>query len=349
MKKYIALICAFAMCVTLTACGNNESSSSGSGTAEDEVYTIIIGGTSTEDHPTTQADYKFEEICEELSEGRIQVEVYANNTLGDSRAMLEQIQANEVQMSDPSASVFSGFTEELNFLGLPFLFNDRYAAYAFFDGEMGQRIADKVCEETGIRILGFYENGMRQLTNGKHPVRTPDDMKGLKIRVMESPMYIEMFTEMGAQPTPISFAELYTALQQGTVDGQDNGYTITCTNALYEVQPYMTELNHNFDVTPLCISDEFYTSLPEDLRAIVDQAAAEATEYDRQLCIDLEATYIETIEGSGCEIIKLTDEERDAFREVTSGCKDFFLENYNPSISLDEILAAVDDANAAGA
>lgn len=111
------------------------------------------------------------------------------------------------------------------FVGLPFLFNNREAAFDFIDGEMGQRISQEVCDQTGIRILGYLENGMRQLTNSKHPVTCPDDMKGLKIRVMESPMYIEMFTEMGASPTPMSFAELYTALQQKTVDGQDNSYT----------------------------------------------------------------------------------------------------------------------------
>ena len=356
-KELAAILLVFAMLFSLTACGKpagTDKPADSSQTAGDsaapsdsqEVYKIIIGGTSTEDHPTTQSDYKFKEICEERSGGRLVVEVYPNNTLGDSRAMLEAIQANEVQMSDPSAAVFSSFTEEFNFIGLPFLFNNRFAAYDFFDGEMGGRISEKVREDTGIRILGYFENGMRQLTNSKRPVTSPDDMKGLKIRVMESPMYIEMFTEMGASPTPMSFAELYTALQQGTVDGQDNSYTITCTNALYEVQSYMTELGHNFDVTPLCISDEFYMSLPEDLRQIVDEAAAEATAFDRQMCQDMEATYIETIQNGGCEIVKLTDEQRTAFRAVTEGCKDFFLKQYSPSIPLDEILAAVDTANA---
>ena len=211
---------------------------------------------------------------------------------------------------------------------------------------MGQRISQEVCDQTGIRILGYLENGMRQLTNSKHPVTCPDDMKGLKIRVMESPMYIEMFTEMGASPTPMSFAELYTALQQKTVDGQDNSYTITCVNGLYEVQDYMTELGHNFDYTPFAMSNAFYESLPQDLQQIVDECAAEAVTYDRQICIDKEADYIKTIEDGGCQLTRLTDEQRQAFRDSTAGCLDFFKANYNPVIPVDDVLAAVNESNA---
>ena len=370
MKKFMALALAASMAMTLTACSSGSANTTAAATtaapaaaettaaaaaettaaapADDgKVYKIIYGGSCTEDHPSTLTAYKFKELVEEKSNGRIQVDVYINNALGDSRAMLEAIAANEVQMSDAATAPFASFTEEFMFVGLPFLFNNREAAFAFFDSEMGDRINEEILKQTGIRNLGYMENGMRQLTNSKHPVTSPDDMKGLKIRVMESPMYIEMFEEMGAAPTPMSFAELYTALQQGTVDGQDNSYTITCTNGLYEVQKYMTELGHNFDVTPLELSEQFFQSLPDDLKEVVLECGKEAVAYNRQLFIDREASYIQTIEDGGVEIVKLTDEQRQAFRDCTSGCLDFFKKNYNPVIPVDEVLAAIDEANAA--
>lgn len=351
MKKIISVILALMMTVSLAACGSSGEpapTTSGSGntaSGNNEVYKIILAGSCTEDHPTAIANVKFKEICEAESNGRIQVELFTNNALGNSREVLDSIRAGEYQMTDASASVYSSFTEEYMFVGLPFLFNDRFAAYAFFDGEVGKEITEEVAKQTGLRALGYYENGFRQLTNNKHTVRTPDDMKGLKIRVMESPLYIEMFEEMGAAPTPMAFAELYTALQQKTVDGQDNSYAITVTNALYEVQSYMTALGHNYDVTPLVIGEDFYQSLPDDLRAVVDKAAAEATAYNHQVCQDTEAAYIKTIEDHGVELTYLTDEERQAFRDATAGCVDFFKQNYNPVISVDYVLEAIDAAN----
>lgn len=347
MKRLVTLLLALVMTLSLVACGDNSNANDNAQRGTDqETYKIIYGGSCTESHPSTLTAYKFKELVEERSNGRIQVDVYINNTLGDSRSMLEGLQANEVQMTDAATGPFASFTEEYMFVGLPFLFNNRDAAFDFIDGEMGQRISQEVCDQTGIRILGYLENGMRQLTNSKHPVTCPDDMKGLKIRVMESPMYIEMFTEMGASPTPMSFAELYTALQQKTVDGQDNSYTITCVNGLYEVQGYMTELGHNFVYTPFAMSNAFYESLPQDLQQIVDECAAEAVTYDRQICIDKEADYIKTIEDGGCQLTRLTDEQRQAFRDSTAGCLDFFKANYNPVIPVDDVLAAVNESNA---
>ena len=195
--------------------------------------------------------------------------------------------------------------------------------------------------------MGYFENGIRQLTNSKRPVTSPDDMKGLKIRVMESPLYIEMFTEMGANPSPMAFSELYTALQQGTVDGQDNPWTIVSTNAFYEVQSYATDLSHTFDITCFSINDKFYQDLPDDLREVVDKAAEAAVETNRTLSIELENEYIATIEGGGCQITRLTDEQRQVFRDATAGCYDWFRQNYNPTVSLETIMAKAEEVNAA--
>lgn len=362
IRNISALVLALVMILTLAACGGSTGSSNSGDTGaqsggssaaapaqsgDDTVYNITIGGTVPDDHPISQGLFKFKEVAEELSGGRFKVEVYDNNTIGASRELVEGVQANEIQMAECSQSVYASFTDELISVGLPFLFKNRQAGYAFFDSEVGDQIADVIAEQTGVRIVGYFENGIRQLTNSKRPVTSPDDMKGLKIRVMESPLYIEMFTEMGANPSPMAFSELYTALQQGTVDGQDNPWTIVSTNAFYEVQSYATDLSHTFDITCFAINDEFYQSLPDDLREVVDKAADAAVETNRTLSIELENEYIATIEGGGCQITYLTDEQRQVFRDATAGCYDWFRQNYNPTVSLETVMAKADEVNAA--
>ena len=362
MRNIIALALALIMVLSLAACGGktggDSPASSGSQTGgastaapsangDDTVYNITIGGTVPDEHPISQGLFKFKEVAEELSGGRFKVEVYDNNTIGASRELVEGVQANEIQMAECSQSVYASFTDELISVGLPFLFKNRQAGYDFFDSEVGDQIADVIAEQTGVRIVGYFENGIRQLTNSKRPVTSPDDMKGLKIRVMESPLYIEMFTEMGANPSPMAFSELYTALQQGTVDGQDNPWTIVSTNAFYEVQSYATDLSHTFDITCFAINDQFYQDLPEDLREVVDKAAEAAVETNRALSIELENEYIATIEGGGCQITRLTDEQRQVFRDATAGCYDWFRQNYNPTVSLETVMAKADEVNAA--
>ena len=362
MRNIIALALALIMVLSLAACGGktggDSPASSGSQTGgastaapsangDDTVYNITIGGTVPDEHPISQGLFKFKEVAEELSGGRFKVEVYDNNTIGASRELVEGVQANEIQMAECSQSVYASFTDELMSVGLPFLFKNRQAGYDFFDSEVGDQIADVIAEQTGVRIVGYFENGIRQLTNSKRPVTSPDDMKGLKIRVMESPLYIEMFTEMGANPSPMAFSELYTALQQGTEDGQDNPWTIVSTNAFYEVQSYATDLSHTFDITCFSINDKFYQDLPDDLREVVDKAAEAAVETNRTLSIELENEYIATIEGGGCQITRLTDEQRQVFRDATAGCYDWFRQNYNPTVSLETIMAKAEEVNAA--
>lgn len=353
MKKFqrmTALLLALGTVLALAACGGKTEQPATDAPAaggDDTVYTITMGGTVPDDHPISQGQYQFEKIAEELSGGRLQVEVYTNNTLGGSRELVEAVQAGELQMCETSQSMYASFTEELMSVGLPFLFKNREAAYDFFDSEVGDQIAEAICDQTGIRIVGYFENGIRQLTNSKRAIVTPADMKGLKIRVMESPLYIEMFTEMGANPMPMSFSELYTALQQKTVDGQDNPYAITSTNAFYEVQKYMTDLSHTFDITCFSINDEFYQSLPADLQEVVLKAADEAVAVNRQQSIEKEAEYIKNIQDGGCEITFLTDEQRSVFKDATAGCYDFFTKNYHPTVTLETVMAKADEVNAA--
>ncbi|MCG8482929.1 MAG: TRAP transporter substrate-binding protein [Clostridia bacterium] len=346
IKNILVLLITLTMVFSLAACGGGETKDEVSSAEEvssvEETITIKFAGTVPDDHPITQAQYKFKEELERLTDNKVVVEVYPNGQLGGGRELMEAVQLGNLDMCESSLVPLASFTEDYMAIGLPFLFPTREIAYAFADGEVGQLLSDTVAEQTGIRTIAYFENGIRQFTNSKRPVIKPEDMKGLKVRVMESPVYIQIFTALGANPTPMSFSEVYTALQQKTVDGQDNPYAITATNKFYEVQKYMTDLSHTFDFTGMLINENIYESYPDDIKAAINEAAKIAAEYQRQLSIEKEAEFKATVVNGGVELTELTAEQRAAFRETCKPVYDWFKETTNPTVSVDVILEEVD-------
>jgi tripartite ATP-independent transporter DctP family solute receptor len=337
-KKLIALLLALAMVFTMAACGGGEEA----GESEYASMTIKIGGTVPEEHPLTMGLYKFKEIVEAESGGAMKVEVFPNGQLGTGRELVEAIQLGNVDMAECTLSAYSSFTDEFTMLSLPFLFKNRESAYAFMDSEMAAQMSANVADMTGVRVMAYWENGIRMLTNGKRTVTSPEDMVGLKIRVMESPIYLKSFTAMGANPMPMAFGELYTALQQNTIDGQDNPYTITVTNKFYEIQPFMTDLGHVFDITGFQANEEWYASLGEKEKELIDKATLEATAYQREQAIAAEGINKQTIIDGGVELTILTDEQRAVFRESCSSVYDWFRAEGKPITDLDAFLEAVE-------
>lgn len=309
--------------------------------ADGEVYELKIGGTVPDDHPITIALYKFAEDVNTKSGGRIKATVYANNQMGSGRELYETVQMNNLQMCENSIAAIAPFTDKCMALSLPFMFPTREVAYGFVDGQYGQEISDAVAGETGLKIVGWYENGIRQFTNSKRPIVTPDDLSGIKTRVMDSPMFIKMFEVMGASPTPMAFAEVFTALQQKTIDAQDNPYTIVVTNKFYEAQTYITDLSHCFDYTVVCINNDFYNSLPDDLKAILDECMADSVAYQRELSIQAEQDN-KALLKENMEFTELTLEQRQVFRDKCEPVYDWFRSEYNKDNKLDDYLAEVD-------
>jgi tripartite ATP-independent transporter DctP family solute receptor len=355
MRKKISLIMVIAMIATMmvwaVGCSStpaepqttaNGATSQGSEPSYEKM-TIKVGGTVPESHPITKAQFLFKEIVERESDGAMKVEVYPSGQLGAGREMVEAVQLGNIQMGETTIAPFSSWTGEFSLMALPFLFDDREHAFRVADSEMGKQMADNVAEITGVRVLGFWENGIRQLTNGTRPVRTPADLNGMKIRVMENPLYLNLFTAIGANPMPMAFGELYTALQQKTIDGQDNPYAITATNKFYEIQPYMTELGHVFDFTGFLINEEWYQGLGEKERELIDKASAEATAYQREEAKKYETEAKKTVEDAGVQIEVLTPEEREEFRKASASVYDWFREEGKPVTGMDEFLKAVDD------
>ncbi|MCI8809587.1 MAG: TRAP transporter substrate-binding protein [Oscillibacter sp.] len=356
MKKrtsHVALLLAVLTILScmLTGCGgspgqgsgspDDDSSNADSSSTTGEVITIKLAGTVSEDHPITMAERKFAELLEEKSGGAMKVEVYPNGQLGSNREIYESMQNGSIQMAEAGAVILANFTEKFKFAQLPFLFDSPESFQAFFNGEVGQQMVADIEEETGFRILSCFENGMQALTNSKHAVKTPADLSGLKIRTQENDILLQIYSEMGAAPMPMAFTELFTGMQQGTVDGQVNPILIAYTGKYDEVQDYCTDINAVYDVAAVSVNSDFYNNLTDEQRGWLDEAVKEATEYNLQLSVDA-AT--EAAENLNVEMTWLTTEERAAFAEAASGVFDWFTANVNEP-KLDEYIAEIDRVN----
>ena len=344
MKKYrrfLAFCLSLVMMLSLFGCSNEQGGNSGdvqsggetsSGGGDQEVYEITYSCTLAESHMITQLIMQLAEELEERTDGRMTMTVYPNNILGDSRANVEGMQNGSIQMGEMSTAPLSIFTDMLLPMTLPFFFDNFETAYAFCDGEFVDELEDRLAEELGVRPIAWISNGSRALSNSKHPVSTPADMNGLKLRVMESEIYIKTFETLGASPVAMSLGEVFTPLQQGTVDGQDNPTGIFLSSKFNEVQGYFTDLNHSIDMCPVLISEVFYQSLPDDLRQILDDIWTEYTEVERQQIIDNTEAEIETISET-VEVTRLTDEQRQAFKEACEPVYEWFEATY-PDVGL---------------
>lgn len=209
-----------------------------------EEYRIKFGYSASDKEANIITFYNtFEKYVEEASGGRIAVDVYANAQLGGERQMLEGMTLGTIEMAMLSPGIAANIAPKFQVIDLPYLFNDRAAAYKALDGKLGQTLNDQILPK-GVRLLCFPENGFRQITNNKAPIKSPADLKGVKVRVQPIPAHLELFKAFGANPTPVDFGELYTALLQKTVDAQENSITLIYSSKLYEVQKYLTMSNH---------------------------------------------------------------------------------------------------------
>ncbi len=315
MKKFLVLLLAVCMVFAFAACGGGSNEPAPAD--PEETFTLTIGTTVQDDSATGRALLEvFKPYIEEHSNGRIEVIVQNNSVLGSDREIYEALQLNTVQASQGPLSTLANFDPDFAVCDLPFLFTSKEEAYENLDGEFGDALAATL-PQYGMRIIAYGENAFRNISNNQHPVKTAEDLKGLDIRVMESPVNIATYKAMGTNPTPMAFSELYGALQNGTVDGQDNGIVLTYTNKLYEVQPYYTFTHHLYAANAVVVSEEFWQSLPEDLQQVVTEASFEAMKFQRDLNTQLEDELVATMEAAGVTFDTLPDEEIAKLVEAT--------------------------------
>jgi len=259
------------------------------------------------------ADY-FAKRVEELSHGKIKVEVYPNAQLGKDKVVLRKMKFGTVQMAAPSFSKFTGLVPQLGLFDLPFLFKDENHLHKVLDGEVGKKLLDMVTKK-GYVALAYWDNGFKQLTDSKRPLIKPEDCRGLKFRVMSSKVLIEQFKALGAIPVVLPFSEVYSALQQGVVDGQENTISNIYTKKFYEVQRYMTMTNHGYLGYMVVMSKKFWNKLPNDLKNVIKQAIKDATEKERVWAKELNKEQLDKIKEYAkktgkLEIDYLTPEQR---------------------------------------
>mgnify|MGYP001126840711 CR=1 FL=1 len=286
----------------------------------------------------------FKNYVESKSGGRIKVEIYPACQLGSEREMLEGVQLGTIEMANTSEGAVAGFYPEILATAIPYAFKNRRVAWEVLDGPFGQKLIENIRRKTGMRCLDINDNGYRNFTNNVRPIHTPADLKGLKIRTMENPAHMKMAEALGAIPTPIAWAETYTALQLGTVDGQENPVSLIVAKRFYEVQKYCTLDGHIFSIDFTWINDKFYQSLPPDLRQIVKDGAEVSGLVHRGMKILTNALGVDELIKNGMEVYTPSAEELQMFKNACQQpVVDWIKTQIEPSL-VDDFLHAIEEA-----
>lgn len=279
-------------------------------------YTIRFAGQQPPDHPLTAYQWKFKELAEQYSDGEIEVKVYHSNQLGGNTEANEAVRDGSIQMAYSSiAYISSNFNPKFYITNLPFLVTRDNVSdfYELVDGEVGQRLG-KELEQNNIRLMAYIQLGFRNITNSVRPIREPKDLEGLKIRLQPNQVHVESFREFGANPLSMDWSEVYSALQQGVIDGQENPVDIIYLNNFFETQDYCTLTGHFFDIGGVYMNLDFYNNLPEDMKRVVDRAGIEAAVYQRQVSTESEEMYTQKL-SEKMEVIELPEEGLEKFQE----------------------------------
>ncbi len=322
MKKLLSLVMALAIVVSFTACGDKSASSDESGA---ETVTLKMSVTGSEQSTWTAGAEKFAEIVKEKTNGGIEIKVYPNEQLsgGNQAKGIEMLTTGSTDITMHSNIIYSIMDEKFGVISLPWLLpNYETVDEKLAEGGAGYKEFEKMLDEKGVVFLGFGENGYRQLTNNVREVKTPEDLEGLKIRVPGMKMYISLFTALGTDPQSMNFAEVFTALQQNTIDGQENPADIIDSSKLYEVQKYLSIWNYSYDALVLGINKEKFNSLTEEQQQILRDAAKEALKYQIDLNREKEAGQFEKFAENGMTVTTVEEEQIAKFKEKVQSVYD---------------------------
>lgn len=332
MRKIITLTLMVVLVAgSLFAAGQAETA------AEDKVFKATFAHVVRPTIAKGRAAEMFADLVRERSNGRIDISVYPDSQLGNDREITEQMQLGDIEFNAPFTGVLPAFVPQTQLFDLPFAFVDSYGAYDAMHGPVGE-ILNPYLLQQGLRVLGYWDGGFKHITNNIRPIRRPADMTGMRIRVSQSPLLISQFAALGANGVDIAFAELYTALQQGTVDGQENTLANIFTRRFYEAQKYMTLSEHGYLGYAFLVAESFYQSLPDDLKQIVNETAAEVSTWQWEQARLEDAEYLRQLRETDIEIVELTAAEKQAFLEATASVYDVFKSSVTGGDALIEAL-----------
>jgi tripartite ATP-independent transporter DctP family solute receptor len=303
---------------------------------------IKVGIGLNEDHPEGQGIKKFKELVEQKSGGKMQVQNFFSATLGDDQKMTEALQGGLQEVTVPSTSPLVGMIKEYGVFDLPFVFNTEQEAHAVLDGPVGQKLLDKLPEH-GLIGLAYWENGFRNLTNSKRPVNTPQDFQGIKLRTMQNEIHLEAFKALGANPTPMAFSEVFSALEGKTVDGQENPLATIKSNKYNEVQPYLSLTKHVYTPFVFLVSKKFWDGLSPEEQKIMKEAAVEAGKYQREVNFKENAKAVEDLKAAGMKVNEVSDENRQKMKEAVQPVIDKYSKEIGKDL-VNEMMAEIEKA-----
>jgi tripartite ATP-independent transporter DctP family solute receptor len=287
----------------------------------------------------------FKHMVENETGGAVKVNLYPAGQLGGEREVAEAVKLGSVQVGMLSGP-FSGFCREAQVFDIPYLFPSLLVAYRTLDGPFGKELAEECLKKTGMRILTYAQVGFRNFTNSARVIKSPADLKGLKFRVMENPVYVNLVRSMGGAPTPIPWPETYTALQQKVVDGQENPISSIKFAKLYEVQKYLTMDGHTFGVSFMLINEKFFQSLPKEFQAILKNAALTSAVSENGIDNLDNSIGLQFLKDRGMEVYVPTAAQKAQFRAVAQPAVIEYLEKQIGRPWIDKVLNAVKEAEA---
>ena len=301
MKKLTFISLLLVLCLSLTGLAGAE--------------TVFQLGTTVNEQDSFQvAAVKFAELVNERTNGAYKIEIYPNGVLGGESDMLDSMSMDMLDLGIITSGPFVNFCKEMGVLDMPFLFASNEEAYKILDGEIGQELLDKL-ENAGLKGLAYAERGFRNITNSVKPVASAADVENLKLRVMENEVYTKTFQALKVNAVPMAWQDALTALQQGTIEGQENPINVIFSYALWDYnQKYITLDRHSYSTAIITISLEKWNALDADTQAIFKQAAQEAAEYERAWVAEQEAGQLDAIKSHGVEVIETPDV--DSFRNA---------------------------------
>lgn len=251
---------------------------------------------------------KFNELLKEKTKGELKLSLFPDSTLGNAQTMIGAVRGGTIDLEMSGSPNFSGLVQKLNVIDIPFIFKNREHVYAVLDGEIGQGLLQEL-EAQGLKGLAFWDVGFRAFSNSKHPVTKPEDIKGLKVRTNQNPMYIEAFSLLGGNPVPMPLSELYTALETRAVDAQEHPIGIFWSSKLYEVQKYLSLTNHGYTPLIVVMNKAKFDGLSPELQQALVESAKEAGAYQRALNVKNEQEIVAKLGKAGVEVIEQVDNQ----------------------------------------
>lgn len=302
MKRLVLKTLVAAICVTAF------------GLAQAQTKTLKFVNQNAKGHPIVLGMDKFAEIIEAKSSGKLKVTVYPGGALGSDQANVSALQGGTLEMASMNSGIFASLVKDFAIYDFPFLFANPAEADAVVDGSFGKSLHAKL-EEKGLVGLGYYELGFRHISNSKRPINKVEDIAGLKLRVIPNPINVDWVSALGANPTPLPFPELYAALEQKAVDGQENPVATINGAKLYEVQKHLVLSNHQYNPQSIVMSKKVWDGLSADEKKVVQDAVNESIKYQRQQSRALAGSLLDTLKKNGMQVTELPAAEVAKLRE----------------------------------